>query len=355
MIEFKKIRKYSEFYNPMQNFELKKQKVEFREDPLTRQNTVIPEALLDKLKMLINRPSKKVINNIIEKTKFACPFCPDKVETQTPTFSEKIIPGGRIKIGNAIGFPNIFSFFENSAVIVLSDAHYLNLDEFKPEIIFDALKVARSYTHAVLNKEKNTMDCNCILGCNYLYPAGSTIVHPHFQIYLSENDFFYNKILFRESKRYFEENNRNYWDELIETEKKLGQRHIKTIGTTEWLLSFAPLGVYEVQGIIMDKVCIYEFTDRNLKDLAQGISNVLRFYHNNKITAFNFALYSTPYKLQKDLDEYRKFFCSSIKIIIRPNISKIPLNDIWFLPRLVYDNISPIQPEKILPKIKEFF
>jgi galactose-1-phosphate uridylyltransferase len=353
MIEFKKITKNAEFYNPMYNFELKKQMVEFREDPLTGQNTIIPEALMDKVKMIIRSPSKKTLNEIIENTKRNCPFCPEKVLSQTPKFDINIAEG-RIKIGNAIAFPNIFSFFENSAVIVLSNDHYLNLDEFIPEILVNAFKVARKYTKAILD-DNNNIECNLILGCNYLYPAGSTVVHPHLQLYISENNFFYNKILLKESKRYFNENNRNYWEDLVETEKELKERYIAKLGTTEWMVPFAPLGVYEIQGIIKNQACLYEFSDENLEDLANGISNTLKYYNNKKVTSFNFALYSAPHTSLNDLATYKKYFWSSIRIIVRPNISKIPLNDVWFLPRLVYDNISPVQPEKLVPEIKEFF
>ncbi|MBD3228267.1 MAG: hypothetical protein GF329_08755 [Candidatus Lokiarchaeota archaeon] len=352
MLKFKKIIKNAEFYNPMYDFELKKQRVEFREDPLTGQNTIIPEALLDKVKMIIRRPSKKILNEIIEKTSKNCPFCPDNILTQTPKFDK--IPGGRLRVGQAIAFPNIFSFFENSAVIVLSEDHYLELNEFTPEILFDALKLAKKYTRAILNADKN-IECNLILGCNYLYSAGSTVVHPHLQLYISENDFFYNKLLLTESEKYFKQNNMNYWEDLVETEKKLKERHISTLGTTEWIVSFAPLGVYEVQGIIRNKSCIYEFTDKNLEDLANGIANILSYYNKKRVTSFNFALYSAPHKSIADLDRYKRFFWSSMRIIVRPNISKIPLNDVWFLPRLVYDNISPVQPEKLVPEIKEFF
>ncbi|MHA1751509.1 MAG: hypothetical protein ACTSYZ_03990 [Candidatus Helarchaeota archaeon] len=354
MIEFKKIKKYAEFHNPMYNFELKKQKVEFREDPLTGQNCIIPESLLDKVKIIMNKPSKNIIQNIIENTQAGCPFCPDKIMTQTPNFDEKIIPNGKIQIDGAIGFPNIFSFFEHSAVIVFTEKHFLNLDEFSPDIIYSALKVAREYTHYIL-KEYENVECNCILGCNYLYSAGSTIVHPHFQLYLSENNFYYNKILLINSKKYFEKNKKNFWDDLINSEKNLKERYIGAIGTTEWLVSFAPLGVYEIQCIVKNKTCIHEFTDNNLKDIAQGLSNVLKFYHKNKVTSFNFALYSAPYKSKDNLDEIRKYFWSSMRIIARPNISKIPLNDVWFLPRLIYDNISPVEPEKLLQKVQDFF
>ncbi|MHA1268905.1 MAG: hypothetical protein ACTSPY_03890 [Candidatus Helarchaeota archaeon] len=354
MIEFNRIIKNAEFHNPMYNFELKKQKIEFRIDPLTGQNCIIPDSLKDKVKMILNRPSKVILNDIIEKTKSGCPFCPDKIDNQTPNFDKTIIPEGKIKIGESVAFPNIFSFFENSAVITITKKHFLNLDEFTPEILFNTLKVAKKFTQIILN-EDNNIECNLVLGCNYLYSAGSTIVHPHLQLYITENNFFYNKILLRESEIYYKKNNTNYWADLIEIEKKLNERHIKTLGSTEWILPFAPLGVYDVQGIIRDKACIYEFSDDDLKNLAIGISNVLKFYHKNKITSFNFALYSAPHKSIHELKKFKEFYWSSIRIIVRPNITKIPLNDVWFLPRLLYDNISPIPPEKLTPKIKEFF
>ncbi|MHA1231736.1 MAG: hypothetical protein ACTSRP_11260 [Candidatus Helarchaeota archaeon] len=354
MIEFKKIIKCAEFYNPMYNFELKKQKVEFRKDPLTGQNCIIPESLKDKVKIILSRPSSDIIKNIIETTSNACPFCPDNIEKQTPNFNDKIIPSRKIKIGEAVCFPNIFSFFEHSAVIVISHKHFLYLNEFDSEMIYNALKAAHEYSRYILNNENN-IECNCVLGCNYLYSAGSTVVHPHFQIFLTENNFFYNDILLQKSEAFYKKYNKNYWEELIKIEKELGERYIKNIGTTDWIVPFAPLGVYEVQGIVHNKSCIYEFNDKNLKDLAQGISNVLRFFHKKKITSFNFALYSAPHKSLKDLEKIKKYFWSSIRIIVRPNITKIPLNDVWFLPRLVYDNISPIEPEKLTSQVLKFF
>ena len=81
--------------------------------------------------------------------------------------------------------------------------------------------------------------------------------------------------------------------DLLEAEKKRGERYLGSTGTWEWTAAFAPSGFYEIWGIaplessllIPDKEIVWQ-------DLAEGVLNTQKFYKSLNRNAYNLNLLS---------------------------------------------------------------
>ena len=150
-----------------------------------------------------------------------------------------------------------------------------------------------------------------VIGCNYLFPAGGSGTHPHIHVFLDEMPFNSVKTLLNSSKRYFDEHHNNYWDDLIEAEKKEGERYLGNIGNTEWLVPFAPSGTHEIQAVIRNKSDFLECTEADMASLSQGLSRVLKYYGEQGVYSFNYIIFSGP------LGKRVEYLYTGLKIISR--------------------------------------
>jgi len=71
-----------------------------------------------------------------------CFFCPENVFLKTPQFLKEIVPEGRICIGKAVGFPNLNPIGTYGNLVVPCREHFLNLNQFSPEIYEEGLSVS---------------------------------------------------------------------------------------------------------------------------------------------------------------------------------------------------------------------
>ncbi|MFX0174574.1 MAG: hypothetical protein ACFE9L_22065, partial [Candidatus Hodarchaeota archaeon] len=139
------------------------------------------------------------------------------------------------------------------------------------------------------------------------------------------------------------------WNDLISVEKKARERYIGKTGEIEWITSFSPLGVNEVQGIIREKSNFLELSHTQTKDLGEGISKILKFYEEEGYSTFNFAIYSGP--MGKTTD----WFWSNMRIISRANVYKNYRTDDYFLQKLLGTEIIFTPPEELADKLKAKF
>ena len=113
-IEFKREIEVSKLLNPADNFEEKVFPIEFRTDPLTADTGIVVEFRL-------RRPEKAYLPQFPPKSlEMPCPFCPEVVDKATPKFLPDFCPEGRIKVGEALVFPNTLPFMPHSALTILS-------------------------------------------------------------------------------------------------------------------------------------------------------------------------------------------------------------------------------------------
>jgi hypothetical protein len=80
-----------------------------------------------------------------------CPFCADRLESQTPRFPPTLSREGRIRRGEAVLFPNLFAYSQFSSVSVYSpDLHYLPLERMTPCCVGGIASVLLALTGARL-------------------------------------------------------------------------------------------------------------------------------------------------------------------------------------------------------------
>ncbi|SPD75681.1 conserved hypothetical protein [uncultured Desulfobacterium sp.] len=346
-ISFEKIVIKAKIQNRENDSGMDLQQMEYRRDPLTERICTVIIGFAEKLKIL-GEADRDLINRIAEATKKTCPFCPEAIEKVTPVFPKKYFPEGRIKTGESVLFPNLFPRSEFEAVAVLSKKHYLKLDEFTPELLANALKSCLIFISRI--KEMGLSEKYATIGCNNLFPAGASSMHPHIQVSVRSVPFYINKILIEKSMKFFKSNGSNFWDELVTVEKESGERYIGNIGRTEWIVPFAPMGGNDVMCIIKHRSNLTEFSEEDLMDIGKGLSKILTYYEHDGLSSFNFVIHSGP------INEKLEYFWSSLRIIPRANLREGYVStDSWYGTSLLFEGVSSEYPEKQAEKIRAVF
>ncbi|MFH2011603.1 MAG: hypothetical protein ABIJ37_02690 [Pseudomonadota bacterium] len=347
-VEFKKIKNTASILNPMNAFQDDPQSTEIRFDPLTGVKRVFNVSLTEKSKTFYQPADENLIEMLANKTKETCIFCPHNLEKVTPKFSPELLPEGRFRKGDSWIFPNLFQLYEVTAVGVLGKEHFLKTDELSPEILKNYFSAVIDFCQEVYIRKPELK--YAMLGMNYLPPASSSQLHPHGQIFMSKIPFFYVDWIMRESKSYLDRTSKNFWHDLLETEKALGERYVGKTGTVEWIASFSPTANNEFTGIIPGKSNYFEYADEDINGVAEGFSKILSFYKNDlKMGSFNFVLYSGPLREKSDS------FWSSVKIVTRPNFSSNYFSDIHFAPLFFMENWFENLPESLASRLRSYF
>ena len=95
------------------------------------------------------------------------------------------------------------------------------------------------------------------------------------------------------AKTYLERNQSNYWDDSWRLEREAGERYLGRIGRTDWLLSYAPLGVAgEYRGRGVEGVNgTLGLTDQDLADIAVGLRRLMAAYDKMGIFQLQYELF----------------------------------------------------------------
>jgi UDPglucose--hexose-1-phosphate uridylyltransferase len=344
MIRFKKHEEKATFHSPLRNFEIDSQTIEYREDPISGFTCFVRTGRA--FWAGLYKTDEALLERLVEETRERCFFCPEKVTVSTPRFPADFIQEGRLTRGEATLFPNLFAHKQYSAIVALSQKHYVKLNEFQPELLMNGFKLAYDYirrAHEVSGVKYAE------IGGNYLYPSGASIVHPHLQVIVSHGAHSLIKVYREKGKAYWKKHSKNFWEELVETEKKLGERYLGKVGSTEWFTPFAPIREDEVDAVVRGKANFLEFEDHDWQSLAYGLSRVLRAYHENGLSCFNYAIYSGP------LGEDLKYLCAGIKIVSRSSVQPYPVSDIWYSSSILLDGFVVEPPEEVARKMRPFF
>ena len=314
--------------------------VEHRRDPLTGRISSICPDLKDKWTSFVGETDKELIQKLAEDSASWCPFC-KSIEEVTPKVS--YTPEGRWHVNNVWVFPNLFPRTEFEAVITSSDNHFLWLDEFSESYIYNHLKAGIQCITDVY--AAHHLLSYAVIGWNYLPPAGASLVHPHMQVSMRDIQFNYPAFLEEKSREYFNKTNRNFWEDTIQKE-----RHIKTAGRVEWITPYAPSGFNEIWGIVRNATSFTELDNTDIHNLATGISNTLRFYAERDCSAFNMLIHSG------NLSNHSDYFWLAVKLISRSNVRSLYLNiDSWYMPRLLWEEITAEYPEELAEAVRPYF
>jgi galactose-1-phosphate uridylyltransferase len=340
-MKFEAIAREAVLLDPSDNLARKNIPNEIRRDPLTGKTARICHFRELKWK-------KPDLDKLVAGTESWCPFCPDKVFKVTPCFPEEIIPEGRMTMDNKVLFPNIAPYDRLSAVATLGDRHYIPMTDIKPRRIADGFRLAIKYFRH-LEDIKHPESVYHLISWNYMPASGSSIIHPHLQVFASSfaPNFLREKL--EAAKNYMDKHGTNYWDDLVAAEKENADRFLGEIGRTQWLTVFAPLGaVGDVTAVVPDIRSTLELTDLDVDDLAMCLSKLMAAYDRMGIYNFNMSFFSGSSQ-----DKHARFhLLFSPRIYFNPSIGT---PDVAALGRMFGESVCMGFPEEIHKLLKVEF
>jgi len=343
-IVFEKTVQEARLLSPLQDFKLVTQPIEVRKDPLTGRRCRIN---LERTKRTKQVAEATEMEKIVEASRAKCFFCSENLEKTTPMFPEDF-PERRIKVGAACLFPNLFPFGRFHAIGVFSEAHHLDLNQFSPKLLEDCFGGCLRYFEQVHERHPEIKYWH--INWNHMPPAGASILHPHVQLTADPEPTSRLQELIGSSKSYFDREGSNYWSDLVEEEKKGGERFIGKTGPVTWLTSFAPEGNNEVIAVFAGASAIIPLKKHGLEDFCDGLSRTLKGYHALGVQSFNMTTFSGP--CDEDLSEY--YFLSA-KLVSRPSPRHLYTSDDGFMEKLHHETVVETMPEALAEKLKKYF
>ena len=283
-LPFRREQKRARIHDPRKNFELVEVESELRYDPLTGTTGRICHFSLSRLAV----PD---LSGIIAESRAQCPFCPGKVESITPRFPEDLVPGGRLRNGQAILFPNLFPYDDISAVAALCPEHFHPMAAMPEQPIGDGLKLARDF-FALTGHRVEDGRAFGLVTWNYMPPAGASQVHPHLQIVLTASP---GNALTRElaaESGYLQSHGRCYAEALLSAEIEAQERYVGATGCVSWLVPFVPYGLFgDCAAVFRERATIAELSDADIADFARGLTGVLRGFAERGLWSFNLTFF----------------------------------------------------------------
>ena len=346
-IRFEKHFQSTRFHNPMMEGALDTQELEIRRDPLTGRQSVLNPRLEDKVALFFTPTDPALIERLVEESEPNCFLCADRWQRTTPTYPESLLPEGRIRVGEAVLFPNLFPVAQIHAVIRVGEGHYMPLGAFDAGRVVEAFQTAIAFTRA-LARSDGSLRYMTVNG-NYLGPGGASLVHPHFQVAGGDLPFTHLEDLYARSGAHFERHGSCYWTDLVEAEQEAGERYIGRTGPVEWVTSFSPQGTNEVLGVLPAKGNFLELDDGDLEGFALGLSAVLKGYDALGLSTFNFTIYSDV--LGGGDGSFRCF----LRIISRQNVYENYRTDDYFLQKLLRNELILVTPEALAAGLGKVF
>ncbi len=332
----------SELRSPADNFNLEKQKIEYRKELLTGRACRINVKRSERKKQA---QSGTGYSDLIELSAQNCYFCPANIKTATPMFPPSLVPEGRIKVGESTVFPNLFPFAKYHAVATVSRQHFLGIDEFTLKQMQDTLEASVKFFDYVKSADERAVYPR--FSWNFLPPAGASVIHPHVQLTVDEHPTNLALSYLTACKRYFAEHNENYWLRLLEIERDELHRFLGDIGDISWITSYVPLGNDEICGVFRNVSSMYELDGKAISDLSKGLKRVFTAYTLSGVHSFNLSTYSAPGE-----DESFRLI---VRIIARPYPQCYYNNDAGFMERLHEEVIVESMPEKVAADMREYF
>jgi galactose-1-phosphate uridylyltransferase len=345
-ISFESIESDVRFLNPLKDFSEDVQTLQIRKDPLLGDTSVFNPELKDKAQIFFGTCDQELIRRLIEDTAKNCFFCGEAVAKSTPRFLPDFSKEGRIKVGEALLFPNLFSLGTYHPVIRLCDAHFLKLSEFTPELMVNGFLAAQQFNRIACAKDPDLGFA--AVTANYLFPAGASLVHPHLQMIATPLPYSYQARMLEACSRWQNAHGTSYFEDLM-AEEENGPRFIGRTGKWLWLTPFSPIGINEVMALHEDLGDLDELTEGDLNNLSSGIAKVLSYYETLGHLSYNYALYSV--RNTHNTSGFRAL----IKIITRQNLYPNYRNDDYFLQKLLQSELIITPPEELATNLKPSF
>jgi UDPglucose--hexose-1-phosphate uridylyltransferase len=330
--ELRRERFTAELLDPRRRFESTRAVVEVRWDPLTGQSCrLLPESSLIP-------PAPQDLDALAEQSRSSCPFCGERIERETPRFPAAVCREGRIRVGEAVLFPNLVPYAKWNSVSVYSPArHCLRLEELTPSLIGDNLTAQIEFARAVLAHDAASAWVS--INANQLPPSGSSVFHPHLQGSAHPAP--------TTAQRMFAELPRERVRQYLELERNDGERFIGTIGRVVWLASFAPIGLAEIRAVVRDAAATVDLDDEAIAALASGLSAVLALYAEFGFQSFNLALHGAAVGTPDA--------ALVLRVVARAYFGPLLRSDVMWSERLHAEAATDLNPEKIAEHARALF
>jgi UDPglucose--hexose-1-phosphate uridylyltransferase len=345
-IGFESVASTLAIHNPLNGFALQEQRVEVRRDPILGDTSVLNRFQQTKTGFF-GENDRAFIAQLVEKSAANCIFCGERLGTTTARYPDELIPGGRLTRGEATLLPNLFALGAHHPVVVLSQAHFLELDGFTPALLADGLDVAREFLDRVHGREPDAV--YTAIGANYLLPAGASQIHPHLQMLVTPVAFTRHERLLRACRLHHERHGTSCLDELAREERRLGVRFVAQLGGWSWIAAYAPQGSNEILAVHETEQDFAALADGDVLALAAGIAKVLGLYGGLGLLSFNYAILSVRREAPAP-----GFRCC-LRIISRQNLSPAYRNDDYFLQKLLDADVIATLPEELAEQLRPRF
>jgi UDPglucose--hexose-1-phosphate uridylyltransferase len=340
-MQFEAIKKETVMLNPQKDMAERRIPSEIRVDPLTGRTARICHFM----QLQWEKPD---FDALVAGTEAWCPFCEDKVLTVTPCFPGNLIAEGRLQRDDMVIFPNIAPYDSIGAVATFGSRHYIPMTAFTPPLIASAFGFALDFFRRVASAGHPEAIYH-IVNWNYMPPAGSSLIHPHLQVFSTSSAPYLMREEIEASRNYRNSRGTVYWDDLVTAEKASGRRYLGQSGRTHWLTAFAPMGVAgDVLAVHEEACCTLDLTDEDLLDMATGLAQLMAAYDKMGIYSFNMNFFTAA----RDEDHFRFHLLFSPRTFFN---QKLGTPDIGALRNLFNETLCMAYPEEINALLKPCF
>jgi galactose-1-phosphate uridylyltransferase len=328
----------SVFLDPREGDALKTVPFETRTDPLTGDVSRI-------LAFRRKYPQLSVSDGLIETTRKICPFCPDHISAMTPSFPPELFERGRPQRGEATLIPNAFPYSSYSGVVVICREHFLYPDQIQRDTLRDAFILAADGIASISRRFEGFRFGS--INWNYLPEAGAGLFHPHLQIIVEDSPTRSHKKVLEGLKAYGKGTKALYWEDLLEQERRNGDRYIGRRDGVEFLSAFAPRGVFgEITILFPGRWGLEEITHEQWGHFCEGL--LLVFSHlRTQSPAFNLSIFSGG------LDAIQSWIYA--RLCPRMSIPPWNISDINYFEKLHDEVVCMISPEELAAKLRPLF
>ncbi len=222
-----------------------------------------------------------------------CPFCPEHRGASLPRFPEDLFPGGVLRRGRAVLFPNLYPYAVHGSVCALTEAHVVALDELSATTVVDGLELGWRFWTVVQDRVPDHL--HPVMAWNYMPPAGGGLVHPHVQFFLFREPGNRYREELAASARFAAATGRDYWSALVAAERADGLRYLGRTGAWQWLSAFAPGGILgEIVGVLPGAWSLGALPRDWTGSLADGFRRCFAYFRAAGVHSFNAALFLGP-------------------------------------------------------------
>ncbi|HLQ72356.1 MAG TPA: hypothetical protein VK142_11175 [Bacillota bacterium] len=271
-----------------------------------------------------------------------CPFCRDNVYQLTPTFLENIVHDGRITYGEAVVAPNLFPYSKHNGVVVMSEAHYLRLEDFTVDMIQNAFIAAQMYVSNVMKNEHHESFVS--INWNYLPYSGGSILHPHLHVIVSETPTNEQHTFQKSNQSFHDKHDEHYLHFLYRHEFHERKRWIGEHGNVAWLHAFAPKSHNDFLAIFRSTSRIEDITKKDWEHFATGLKQIFATLTEQQMASFNMSL-----------NFHHDGSPAYARLIPRITLGQMDTSDINFFQAMHHEPLSYKKPEDVAALARKHF